>query len=358
MINEFKISPDAFPIIFGIKSTALSQNEIDFFRDNPVCGFILFSRNIESQEQLINLNNSLRALYPERQVYIFVDQEGGRVARLKPPLASRFAPAEYFSKIYDFNQDKAKSLLYESYFEMMSEAKELGFDSICAPVLDIFREDSDNIIGDRSFGDNAAKVIDLATIAIKGIVDAGGLPFIKHMPGHGLASCDSHKDLPVVDKALDYLIQNDFLPFKELGKKFNTALSMTAHILYTELDRDNPATMSKKAIAYIRKNVIDNIIISDDISMGALHGDVGKEYEMLKDLYKKLDEYNNLNREKAFLLEQLDIKLDEAKSKFCDSLAIASSKAFDAGCDAIMHCSGDLDEMKSIINSMSKKYER
>lgn len=358
------------PIIFGVNSTRLNEEEIDLFTTYPVVGFILFARNTQSKTQLIELTSSLKNLYPNRKVPIFVDQEGGRVARIKPPIAARLYPcAEHFSNIYKEDRLRAKRELKVNYIELMSELKKLGIDSPCAPVCDLSFQGSHDVIGDRSFGDNPEKVIDLCKSAISGIQHAGGLAFIKHIPGHGRAIVDSHFDLPIIDTSLEELEATDFRVFRELANEVQWA--MTAHIIYKSIDSASPATISKPVIDYIRNNIgFKGKLITDDLGMYALHGIIGKKRSTLKKVIKlaegdlewrtdyaeSLMELFEINTNQITItnLEIIELcrkKLSESKIEFFDSLAKMSRMSLAAGCDLVLHCSGDINEMRAICNS-------
>lgn len=357
------------PLIFGVKSTALSDEEIKFFQNNPVQGIILFSRNIESKEQVIALNQSIKNLYKDKpNLPIFVDQEGGRVARIKPPIAAKKYPtAKYFADLYLQDKDKALLETHNNYRDIMQEASNLGFDSLCSPVCDLLFDGASNIIGDRSFGRSPQQVTGLAGAAIDGILEAGGIPFIKHIPGHGRALVDSHYELPHVDEPLDELEKTDFVPFKQLAEK--ETWGMTAHIVYTAIDAKAPLTLSKSGIEYIRKNIFDGIIVSDDVGMFALHGELGTKKALLKRLdaaaKKNTDwaEPYKLNHSELFnktfdvsinsmsendLLELCHQKEAEIKKDFLASLANVSKLSIESGCNYVLHCSGDLEEMQAI----------
>lgn len=357
------------PIIFGIASTSLLEDEIQLFKENAAVGFILFSRNIESKNQIIELTKSLKAIYPERKVPIFVDQEGGRVARIKPPIAKNIYPsAEHFAEIYDNNKSQAKHELKANYIDLMADLKSLGIDSPCSPVCDIAYPEASDVIGDRSFGDNADKVIDLCKSAISGIHHSGGLPFIKHIPGHGRATVDSHFELPIVNATLEELEQTDFKVFKELAEE--KVWGMTAHIIYTALDAQNTATTSPIVINYIREKLgFKGKLVSDDLCMYALHGLIGKKNTILKRVIKlaetdedwkelyaeKLEELFAINTEQignSLIIEICEKKLEEIKPEFLESLAKVTKLTLTAGCDIILHCSGDLEEMRAVCGAL------
>lgn len=357
------------PIIFGISSTVLSEEEAQFFKENPVVGFILFSRNIESRNQVIELTSSLKNLYPKRDVPIFIDQEGGRVARIKPPIASKlYQNGEYFASMYDTSPAQAKAELKDNYVELMSELKSLGIDSPCAPVCDIAYPETSDVIGDRSFGANADKVVDLCKSAISGILVAGGIPFLKHMPGHGRATVDSHYELPIIDAPLEDLEATDFRVFQELSKE--GAWGMTAHIIYSALDVFHTATTSSTVINYIRKNIgFTGKLVSDDLGMYALHGEIGKKIVVLKrvmqltelskdwrTLYAEelntLLEINTDQVDDASIIDTCQEKLDEIKPEFLESLGCVTRLSIEAGCDIVLHCSGDLEEMYTVCEAI------
>ena len=356
------------PLIFGISGTSLTEDETKLFQENKVFGFILFSRNIDAKSQVINLTKSLKNLYPDRKVPIFIDQEGGRVARIKPPVIERTYPsAEHFSNLYEEDKMQAKHELKANYVELMSELRQLGIDSPCAPVCDILYKGASNVIGDRSFGNHADKVIDLCKAAISGIQHSGGIPFIKHIPGHGRAKVDSHFDLPIVDTSLNHLENSDFKVFRELASE--KVWGMTAHIIYTTLDRKRIATTSPIVIDYIRSNLyFKNTLVSDDLCMYALHGIIGEKLALLKrvitlakneqnwkDKYsKRLKELFNIDTYQIghpIIIEICQKKLLEIKPEFLESLSKVTTMTLRAGCDIVLHCSGDIEEMQAVCNA-------
>lgn len=294
------------PLVFGLSGLTLSEEERKFFQEQKPYGFILFTRNCDSKEQIIKLTTSLRNLFPDnKDLRIMIDQEGGRVARLKAPILSRNYPsASYFTRKSD---DRiVKKEVFYNYYDMMEELVALGINTNCAPVVDLFFEDASDIIGDRSFGSNPEIVASLAGFVLNSMKVTGGAGIIKHIPGHGRATCDSHFELPVVKASLEELEETDFKVFSLISKNLDADLAMTAHIIYEALDPQNPATLSKIVIDYIRKKIgFSGKIITDDISMKALSG--------------KLSE-----RTKA---------------------------AFEAGCDIVLHCNGNMEEMIEIARS-------
>lgn len=291
------------PVIFGISGTILSEEETNFFTQNEPYGFILFKRNCESANQIIALTESLRNLFPERdELKIFIDQEGGRVARVKPPIIDNEYPsAEELAS----SGPNAADAVFKNYQFLMKDLINIGINATCAPVVDLRFEGADDIIGDRSFGSDPEIVAKLAMSAIDGIEHVGGNAVIKHIPGHGRATCDSHLALPVVKASLEDLENTDFKAFKLVGDHCNYA--MTAHIVYEALDPDLPATLSKDVIDYIRQEIgFTGTLMSDDISMKALRGDLG-------------------------------------------DLAVS---ALNAGCDLVLHCNGNMQEMIAIAEAL------
>jgi beta-N-acetylhexosaminidase len=357
------------PVIFGISGTRLTDEEIDLFKKNEAVGFILFARNIESKKQVQSLTSELKSLYPDRDTPIFTDQEGGRVARIKPPVAKNsFPSAEHFAIEYESNRSQTKRDLKASYADLTAELKEFGIDSPCAPVCDLRLEGASDVIGDRSFGKDPEQVIDLCKSAIAGILHSGGIPFIKHIPGHGRATVDSHFDLPIIDTPLSILESTDFAVFRGLANE--DVWAMTAHIIYDALDSENTATTSSKVIGYIRENIgFKGKLVSDDLCMYALHGEVGKQNALLKRVIKLAIENHEWKEqyaaslEKIFsfdtheignpiIIEQCQNKLLEIKPVFLESLAKVTKMSLNAGCDIVLHCSGDLEEMQTVCKEL------
>lgn len=288
-------------VIFGISGTKLTAAEKDFFKQNQPLGFILFARNIENPEQVRVLTKELRESVEHEYVPIMIDQEGGRVSRLAPP---NFRPiqksASYFGELALTQLERAKELVFINHYLIGKELSSLGINVDCAPVADLSWEITHEVIGERSFGNLPGIVSELCYSAYLGLKAAGVEPIIKHIPGHGRATVDSHLDLPRIDARLSDLEETDFIPFTALPM-FKWA--MTAHIVYNALDSENPVTMSNKALNYIRNTIgYKNVLITDDINMKALTG----------------------------------------------ALSEITTKCYDAGCDVILHCSGKLDEMKEI----------
>lgn len=287
------------PVIYGISGETLTHEEYQFFQQNGCLGFILFARNIKNKNQVKQLTSQLKQVL-QGDPLILIDQEGGRVSRLNSPEWPQFPSANYFACLYQQNQQLALQATQENFYQIGLNLKELGINVNCAPVLDILTQYTHQIIGNRSFGENPEQVSDLAQSACNGLLQANVLPVIKHIPGHGRATSDSHLELPVVDASLFELQNTDFLPFVALNQQ---KLAMTAHILYSQLDAQNCGTVSSKVINIIRKKIgFNNILITDDLSMKALQNSVG----------------NN------------------------------AISALQAGCDVVLHCNGNMLEMQEI----------
>ena len=288
------------PVIFGCSGLTLTTQEKDFFTEHQPHGFILFKRNIEDPTQVKNLISELKACVKHDAKFL-IDQEGGRVARLKPPHWDEHEPCGSFE-----NCDNPEQEAYNSALNIAKELSELGFNLNCAPMIDVRAPDSDNIIGDRAFSDDPKIVAKLGHAFINGL-NAGNVDACtKHAPGHGRSKVDSHFGLPVVEASLKELREVDFYPFKILN---DTPYTMTAHIIYTAIDPDNCATMSKKVIDIIRNEIgFKGLIMTDDLSMKALSG----------------------------------------------SFTERAQKSLAAGCDLILHCNGVMAEMLEIISALPK----
>ena len=282
--------------IIGIKSTSLLQKEILFLKQYKPWGVILFSRNIKSILQTKKLTDEIKKIFKDKNYPILIDQEGGRVNRLKTLFNFDLLTSEYFGKLYL----KDKNKFYEHYLNFIIKTsnllKSIGANVNTTPVLDLRVKGSSNIIGNRSYSVNPKLVSLIGDFCIKNFHKNKIATIIKHIPGHGLAKVDSHKLTPTIKANLNYLKKNDFSCFKNKKSLF----AMTAHIIYKKIDNLNTATHSKKVIRLIRKEIkFQNILMSDDISM---------------------------------------------KSLKC-SIKESTIKAFNAGCNLVLHCNGNYNEM-------------
>ncbi len=291
--------------IFGMAGTSLSNEEIEFFSKVNPYGYILFARNCESPEQIKALTSQLKKLSGRDNLPILIDQEGGRVARLKPPHFPAFPPAGKFAEMAQNNIEQAKEATYKNARAIADMLSGLGITVNCAPLADVPVEGAHDIIGDRAFGKEPKQVIALARAQAQGLIDGGIVPILKHIPGHGRAFADSHMELPVVETDLETLRQTDFVPFKALA---DLPMAMTAHVLYTAIDTEKMATVSPRAISLIRNEIgFDGLLMSDDLSMKAMQGDFTQRAR--------------------------------------DVLA--------AGCDVVLHCNGDMAEMQAVAKGIA-----
>jgi len=291
--------------ICGIKSLKLSKKEIKFIKKFKPWGIILFSRNIKTISQAKKLTNNIKKLFNDHNYPILIDEEGGRVSRLKSLIDNSVFSPEYFGNLY--SSDKKKFYIYSKvYVKQISYLlKLIGINVNNVPVLDLRRKRSHKIIGDRSYSTNPRKVAILGNKFISIFHENRIATVIKHIPGHGLAKVDSHKKIPYVNKSLKYLLKNDFFTFKRKKSLF----AMTSHVVFNKLDPFNCVTHSSKIINLIRKKIgFKNIIISDDISMKAL--------------------------------------------KY--SISINTYKAFKSGCNLVLHCNGKMNEMINVAENSPK----
>ncbi|MBV1916822.1 MAG: beta-N-acetylhexosaminidase [Sphingomonadaceae bacterium] len=265
------------PAIFGIAGTVLSADERAFFSDADPAGYILFGRNIENRIQLRALTDALRGIHGRDRLFICIDQEGGRVARMKPPEWLAFPPGEAFDRLYDRAPASAIEAARANAEALGRDLAEAGITVDCHPVLDVRQGGAHDVIGDRALGSDPMRVAALGRGVLDGLARAGVAGCIKHMPGHGRANADSHKELPVVEASEEDLAA-DLLPFQALA---DTPIGMTAHVRYTAWDKDNPATLSPFIIdEIIRKRIgFGGLLLSDDLDMEALSGSVPERAE-------------------------------------------------------------------------------
>ena len=291
--------------IYGCAGYRLTEDERTFFAQARPWGFILFRRNIDTPEQVRALTDELRAAIGDADAPILIDQEGGRVQRMGPPHWPKYPPGQsYLAAAND--PAGARDLVRLGARLMANDLREVGINVDLLPVLDVPVPGAHDIVGDRAYGQDPATVSLLGRAAAAGLLAGGVLPCIKHMPGHGRAFADSHKDLPTVHADFDTLDGWDFAPFKALS---DMPLAMTAHIVFTAIDARRPATQSKKAVRLMREHLgFSGLIMTDDLSMQALTGSLG---------------------ERAHL-------------------------SLKAGCDVVLHCNGDLAEMQAVAEAAGK----
>ena len=259
-----------YAIIIGIRGIFLTENEKNYLNTNPPLGIILFSRNIRDKIQVKSLIISIKAILG-RKALILIDQEGGKVSRLKTPEWPQFPSSEYFGKLAIKNLNIAKKKTYENYQLIGNILSEIGVNYNCAPCIDVRFNKTSQIIGSRSFSKDPRIITALAYQACKGLQKSKVTPILKHIPGHGRADVDSHIKLPKIDNPITSLKEKDFYPFKKL-RKFPAV--MTAHIKYLAIDKENLATHSPTVISTIIRKYIGfkGVIFSDDICMKALKG--------------------------------------------------------------------------------------
>jgi beta-N-acetylhexosaminidase len=297
--------------ILGCAGQTLSDEERRFFAQVNPLGFILFARNIDTPAQVRALVAALRDSVGRADAPVLIDQEGGRVQRLKPPYWRKAPAGEPFARLADKDPALAREALRLNFRLIGRELADLGIDVDCAPVLDVLVAGAHDVIGDRAYGATPDRVADLAAQVMEGLLDEGVIPVIKHIPGHGRAMVDSHHDLPVVEAKLAELEERDFPPFRALAA---APWAMTAHVVYTAIDSRRPATTSSKVVRDIIRGAIgfDGFLISDDLSMKALGG--------------------------------------KFQDRTRDSLS--------AGCDAVLHCNGDMTEMAAIAEALRPLTDR
>jgi beta-N-acetylhexosaminidase len=260
------------PAIFGLSGLTLDDDERAFFRDADPAGYILFGRNIESREQLRALTDDLRAIHGRARLFICIDQEGGRVARMKPPVWPAYPPGEAFDRLYDIGPISAMEAARCNAQALGMDLAEVGITVALYPSIDLRHPGTHDVVGDRAFGAQPMQVAALGRSALDGLAQAGVAGCIKHMPGHGRAQADSHKELPTVEVSADELEQ-DLQPFRRLA---SAPIGMTAHVRYTAWDSENPATLSPFVVGEVIRGRIgfDGLLLTDDLDMQALQGSV------------------------------------------------------------------------------------
>ncbi len=293
------------PVIYGLAGFNLTDEEKYFFSKNSCIGFILFARNIQDKTQLKKLVLSLKELM-DGEVLILIDQEGGRVQRMKEPHWKCYPAGEFFANLYKKDKEIAIDSLYKNFVEIGADLAQVGINVDCAPVLDLLTKETHKVIGDRAYGSDVEQVSALARKVCEGLLSQQVYPVIKHIPGHGRAACDSHLELPKVNASLEELRKTDFAVFKNFtDQKF----AMTAHVLFTMLDEKKCATISPKIIKLIREEIgFKNILMSDDLSMKALGGTFKERTKLV----------------------------------------------LEAGCDLVLHCNGEMQEMQEINSALPK----
>jgi len=289
--------------IYGLEGFALKDEERAFFREAEPAGFILFKRNCESPGQVLALTDSLRELSGRDDLPILIDQEGGRVARMKPPEWPAFPAAERFANLYQIAPQSAIEAVRANARALALMLRAAGVNVNALPLLDVRQEGASDIIGDRALGSEPMQVAALGRAVLDGMASAGVIGIVKHMPGHGRALVDSHKELPVVSASTEEL-EVDLEPFERLS---SAPMGMTAHVVYEAWDSEHPASLSPTVIRDIIRERIgfDGWLMSDDLGMEALKGD----------------------------------------------FATRAAGVVTAGCDVALHCSGKMEEMVAVASA-------
>ncbi|RVC43551.1 beta-N-acetylhexosaminidase [Mesorhizobium sp. M4A.F.Ca.ET.090.04.2.1] len=290
-------------MILGCAGKSLTPEEIRFYRDERPWGFILFARNVGETEQIRDLVASMRDAVGRTDAPVFIDQEGGRVQRLRPPLAPNYPAGGALGALWRNDREAGRRAAWLMARLHAFALLRHGITADCLPVLDVPVEGASDVIGARAYGKEPGAVIELGRAAAEGLMSGGVLPVMKHIPGHGRAFADTHFELPTVDTPLSELRSHDFAPFKALN---DLPMAMTAHVVYSAVDPENPATTSAKVVNDIIRGEIgfDGLLMSDDTSMKALSGDF--------------------------------------PTKAAAILA--------AGCDLVLHCNGVFEEMSGIAS--------
>ncbi|HWW46755.1 MAG TPA: beta-N-acetylhexosaminidase [Xanthobacteraceae bacterium] len=291
--------------ISGVSGTRLNADESAFLRNNRPWGFILFKRNVESHQQVSDLVSQLRGEVGRPDAPVLIDQEGGRVQRLGPPLWPVYPPGAVFGTLYEADEVSGLRAAWLSARLIAADLLDLGITVDCLPLADVPVAGADAVIGNRAYGTTPGKVVAIARAVTDGLAAGGVLPVLKHIPGHGRATADSHHRLPVVDTPADELELTDFAAFRPLA---DLAMAMTAHVVFSALDPAQPATTSATIIEEVIRREIgfQGLLMSDDVSMNALAGSIGER----------------------------------------------SRAAIAAGCDVVLHCNGNLAEMREVADAV------
>jgi beta-N-acetylhexosaminidase len=290
--------------IYGVEAFELTNSERDFFRDAEPAGFILFKRNCGTRDQVLRLTDSFRDLTGRADLPILIDQEGGRVARMKPPEWPAFPAAERFADLYQAAPSSAIEAVRSNARAIALMLRDVGVNVDALPLLDVRQRGATDIIGDRALGSEPMQVAALGRAVLDGLASAGVVGIVKHMPGHGRALVDSHKELPFVTASAEEL-EIDLEPFERLSW---APMGMTAHVVYEAWDPERPGSMSPIVIGEIIRGRIgfDGFLMSDDIGMEALAGD----------------------------------------------FSTRAAGVVAAGCDAALHCSGRMEEMVAVASAV------
>ncbi len=290
-------------MILGASGKSLTPDEAAFYRDERPWGFILFARNIDDTSQIRDLVGAMRDSVGRADAPVFIDQEGGKVQRLRPPLAPNYPSASALGALYRDDREAGLRAAWLLARLHAFDLARLGITADCLPVLDVPVEGANDVIGSRAYGKDPDMVIQLGRATAQGLMSGGVLPVMKHVPGHGRACADTHLALPTVNTSREELAAHDWAPFAALA---DLPMAMTAHVIYSAIDPAKPATISQKVISDVVRGAIgfDGLLISDDTSMKALSGTFPEK----------------------------------------------AASILDAGCDIVLHCNGVMEEMMGIAS--------
>ncbi len=333
------------PAVFGVTGLSLTADEKAFFRDCDPAGYIIFGRNIESKAQLRALTDGLRAIHGRDDLAILIDQEGGRVARMQEPVWPKFPAGEIFDRLYDIAPATAIEAARLNAQAIAATLREVGITVDCLPLLDVRQPNADNVIGDRALGSEPMRVAALGRAILDGLQRGGVVGVVKHLPGHGRTSVDTHKALPTVT-ASDQELQLDLAPFRTLNQ---APMGMTGHLLFTAWDAEQPSTLSKTVIQDIIRDRIgfDGLLFTDDLDMEALSGTVPERAERAQaagcdialNCWARMDDMIGIAERLVPMSEKTRQRLDRAMA------TIAESK----GADAVSELAELLDRRDSLM---------
>lgn len=292
-------------MILGCSGLTLTLEEIALYKAEQPWGFILFGRNIGDAQQITDLVASMREAVGRPDAPVLIDQEGGRVQRIRPPILQSYPNAQALGAIYLRDREQGLRAAWLMSRLHAFDLMRLGINVDCLPVLDVPVEGASNVIGNRAYGFDPKMVSEMGQAAADGLKAGGMLPVMKHIPGHGRGMVDSHHELPVVDVPLDDLDAHDFVPFRALNKEL---MGMSAHLVFNAIDPERPATTSRKVIDEIIRGRIgfDGLLMSDDSSMNALKGTLGER----------------------------------------------AANIVAGGCDIVLHCNGVMSEMLQVVKEV------
>lgn len=308
------------PAIFGLAGLSLSADERAFFREADPAGYILFGRNVRDRAQVLALTDELRAIHGRERLLVSIDQEGGRVARMKAPEWEAFPPGEAFARLWQVAPASAIEAARANAEALGHDLAEVGITVDYTPLLDVRQPGAHDVIGDRAFGSEPMQVAALGRAVLDGLARAGVVGCVKHMPGHGRACADSHKELPTVEASAEEL-ERDLEPFRTLR---DAPIGMTAHVRYAAWDTDNPGTLSRVVIEEVIRGKIgfEGLLLTDDIDMEALSGSVPERAtraiaagcDIVLNCWAKMDDMVGIAERLPAISAEASERLDQALS--------------------------------------------